>query len=72
MIDNVRARERAEVLAKRYCKGLVAGDTSRLISQLEERAYGLAREGETELATMLFIAVADLSGADSSGLVGST
>lgn len=61
MNDRSELRKRANLTAQKYFEDCDRWPTSVLIDQLELLAYEIAREGDNDEATGLFVLVADLS-----------
>jgi len=68
MNDRSELRQRANLIAKKYFEDCDRWPTSVLIDQLEACAYEIAREGDNNEATELFVLVADMSLAFYQGL----
>ena len=61
MNDRTELRERANLMAQKYFEDCDTWSTPALIRRLETLAYKIAREGDNNEATGLFVLVADLS-----------
>ena len=61
MNDQTELRERANLTVQKYFEDCDRWPTSVLINQLETLAYEIAREGDNNEATGLFVLVADMS-----------